>query len=96
MMKPNKAPAPDGFTAGFYQKHWELLGADVCNATLEFLNGGHMPNEVNDTTLVLIPKVKNPQELTQFRPIALCNVLYKICSKVIANRLRLVLDDIIS
>ena len=54
-----------------------------------------MPAAVNDTTLVLIPKVKNPQELSQYRPIALCNV-YKICSKVIANRLRLVLDDIIS
>ena len=55
-----------------------------------------MPAAVNDTTLVLIPKVKNPQELSQYRPIALCNVIYKICSKVIANRLRLVLDDIIS
>lgn len=52
MMKPNKAPGPDGFAAGFYQIHQELLGADVCNATLEFLNGGHMPSEVNDTTLV--------------------------------------------
>lgn len=52
-----QSPGPDGFTAGFYQKHWDLLRTDVCNATLEFLNGGHMPNEVNDTTLFLIPKV---------------------------------------
>jgi hypothetical protein len=96
MRKPNKAPGLDGFTAGFYQRHWGLLGADICRAVLAFLNGGSMPDVVNDTILVLIPKVKNPQELSQFRPIALCNVLYKICSRVSANRLRVVLNDIIS
>jgi hypothetical protein len=96
MMKPNKAPGPDGFTAGFYQKHWNLLGNVICQAILNFLNGGEMPSVVKSTILVLIPKVKNPQELSQFRPISLCNVLYKIISKVIANQLRTVLDDIIS
>jgi hypothetical protein len=68
----------------------------VTSAVLGFRNGGEMSNVVNQTVLVLIPKVANPQELTQFRPVALCNVLYKICSKVMANRLRRVLDDIIS
>jgi hypothetical protein len=74
----------------------EPVRGDISKAALEFLNGGSMPTVVNETTLVLIPKVKNLQELTQFRLIALCNVLYKICSKVIANRLCLVLDDIVS
>jgi hypothetical protein len=64
MMKPNEAPGPDGFTTGFYQGHWNLLGNDICRAVLAFLNGGSMPDVVNDTILVLIPKVKNPQELT--------------------------------
>jgi hypothetical protein len=62
MMGANKAPGPNGFRAGFYQHHWNLLGPSVTRAVLEFLNGGHMPNEVNKTTIVLIPKVKNPQD----------------------------------
>lgn len=50
-------------------------------AVLEFLDGGDMPEVVNNTVLVLIPKVKNLKELSQFLPISLCNVLYKICSR---------------
>jgi hypothetical protein len=96
MMHPNKAPGPDGFTTGFFQKHWQLIKGDVTTAVLQFLNGGDMLDMVNNTVLALIPKVKNPQNLMNFRPIALCNVLYKICSKTIANRLRPVMDSVIS
>jgi hypothetical protein len=96
MMGANKASGPDGFTAGFYQHHWNLLGPSITNGVLNFLNGGAMPTEANRTTIVLIPKVKNPQEMKSFRPISLCNVIYKICSKVLANRLRVYLDDIVS
>ena len=86
-MGPCKAPGEDGFTAGFFQKHWGLVKEKVTNAVLGFLNGGEMPEVINRTILVLIPKVANPQEITQFRPISLCNVIYKLCSKVMANRL---------
>jgi hypothetical protein len=96
MMHPNKSPGPDGFTAGFYIKHWDILRTDVCAAIRTFLEGGEMPESVNCTVLVLIPKVKQPQDLTQYRPIALCNVLYKIASKVISLRLRPVLEEIVS
>lgn len=68
----------------------------MLTAVLGFLNGGDMPEVINQTILVLIPKVVNPEELTQFRPIFLCNVIYKICSKVLANRLRLILDEVVS
>ncbi|KAL0434849.1 UNVERIFIED_CONTAM: hypothetical protein Sradi_0192800 [Sesamum radiatum] len=55
-----------------------------------------MPPGLNSTHIVLIPKCKNPELLTQFRPISLCNVVYKIASKAIANRLKIFLDRIIS
>jgi hypothetical protein len=55
-----------------------------------------MPDMLNNTVLTLILKVKNPQDLTNFRPIALCNVLYKICSKTIANRHQRLIDSVIS
>jgi hypothetical protein len=55
-----------------------------------------MPESINNIVLILIPNVKNPQELTNFRPIALCNVIYKICSMAIANRLRQIIDVVIS
>ena len=55
-----------------------------------------MPNGVNDTSIVLIPKVDNPEKLKEFRPISLCNVIYKVVPKSLVNRLRPLLDDIIS
>jgi hypothetical protein len=84
-MNPLKSPSPDGFPADFYQKNWDTVGGDVCRAVLEFLNGGQFDAGLNVTNTVLIPKVTSPSNLTDFRPISLCNVLYKIISKVLAN-----------
>jgi hypothetical protein len=93
IMGANKAPSLDGFMAGFYHHHWKLLGPSVTRGVLDFINGGDMLDEVNRTTIVLILKVRNPQEMKNFRPISLCNVLYKLCSKVLANHLRGFLDE---
>jgi hypothetical protein len=60
MMHPNKASGPDGFTTGFYQKHWHLIKDDVTRVVLQFLNGGGMPELINNTVIALIPKVKKP------------------------------------
>ena len=69
---------------------------DIIEAVRRFFVTGLMPEGVNDTTIVLIPKVDNPQCLAEFRPISLCNVVYKIIAKCLVNRLRPILGDIIS
>jgi hypothetical protein len=86
-MAPLKAPGPDGFSAEFYQQNWAIVGPEVCHAVLSFLNGAHMDGSINATNIALIPKKKNPLCVTDYRPISLCNVTYKLISKVLANRL---------
>jgi hypothetical protein len=82
---PLKAPGPDGFPARFLQRNWDLLRHDVVVAVQRFFAEGIMPEEVNDTTIVLIPKKNDPLELKDYRPISLCNVIFKVVSKCLVN-----------
>lgn len=84
-MHPCKSPGPDGLPALFYKRYWDLVGDDIFDVVLEFLNNGSMPEDINFTYVTLIPKKKNPTKMTDLRPISLCNVSYKLISKVLAN-----------
>lgn len=93
---PLKAPGPDGFPARFFQRNWGCLKDEVIPAVKEFFRTGHMPPGVNDATIFLIPKVDQPSKVTEFRPISLYNVIYKVVAKCLVNRLRPILDEIVS
>ena len=72
------------------------MGDEVCFVVLDCLNNCKIPEEINHTNITLIPKVKSLENITEFRPISLCNVIYKLVSKVLANRLKVVLPAVVS
>ncbi|WJX23528.1 hypothetical protein P8452_12731 [Trifolium repens] len=87
-MHPDKSPGPDGFNPAFYQHFWHLCGDDIFAAVKTWLDRGFFPTSLNETNICLIPKCDNPNSMKDLRPIALCNVLYKLVSKLLANRLK--------
>jgi len=95
-MHPHKAPGPNGMNAFFFQKFWDSIGGDVSAAVLSILNGHLIPHNLNHTYIALIPKKPKPELSSDFRPISLCNVVYKLITKVIANRVKPLLPSIIS
>lgn len=95
-MQPMKSPGPDGFAACFYQESWSLIREEVSSVVLSFLNEGIFDSGINNTYIALIPKINNPKCISEYHPISLCNVFYKLIAKVLANRLKKVLPSIIS
>lgn len=95
-MDGHKPPGPDGILAIFYQHFWHTVGDDIIQMSASFLNSGHLLKEVNQTTIILIPKGDNQCSFKDFRPISLCNVTYKIISKVLTNKLQGIMQDLIT
>ena len=95
-MQDLKAPGPDCFPALFYKQFWPMVGNDVVKVVTSFLILGSMPKKVNNSLIVLIPKISNPTIVNHFKLIRLCNVVYKIILKLLVEKLRPLLDKIIS
>ena len=90
------ALGPNGMPPIFYQTFWPDIGLEVLDVVLLCLNSGTLLKSINHTFITFTPKANNPESVTEFRPISLCNVIYKILSKVIVNRLKPILNSIIS
>ena len=95
-MEPLKAPGPNGLSLLFFQHYWHAVEDDVTEAVLSFLFTGVIPPSINRTFISLIPKVKGPTKVSEFRPISLCNIIYKFVSKVVENKMKGLLHLIIS
>ena len=90
-----KSPGPDGFNFKFIKQFWETLKPDFIRFLDEFHVNGIFPKGCNASFIALIPKVKDPQSLNEYRPISLIGCVYKTVAKILANRLKEVLPNII-
>uniref|UniRef100_A0A803PHP5 Reverse transcriptase domain-containing protein n=1 Tax=Cannabis sativa TaxID=3483 RepID=A0A803PHP5_CANSA len=91
-----KAPGLDGYNSSFYQDNWDLVKQDVFEAVTSFLHSGQLLKELNSTIINLVPKSKCPNVVSDYRPIACCNVLYQVATKMICSRLKLILPDLVA
>ena len=95
-MKPYKAPGPDGLHAGFFQRFWLVVGDSVKEEVMRAFTERKVPDYLNKTLIVLIPKIQGPETIGNYRPISLCNTIYKIISKIIVARIRPHLEQLVS
>ena len=77
-LKPFKAPGPDGLHAGFFQHFWRDVQDSVFLEIKKAFSSGTIPKSLNSTLISLIPKCNNPESLANYRPISLCNSVYKV------------------
>lgn len=92
----DKAPGPDGYNSCFFKSSWSIVGEDFMEAIRYFFTHLKLPKCIAATRIVLIPKKENPSNLSEYRPISCCTVIYKCISKIIANRIKSSLASVIS
>jgi len=91
-MKPYKAFGPDGFQCIFFRQYWHTVGDDIFQLVQSAFQTGYFDPENSNTLIALIPKIDTPNTYKDFRPISLCNTVYKIITKVLVHRLRPILN----
>jgi hypothetical protein len=94
--KKEKSPGPDGWSVELYIHFFDIMGQDLLDVVEDARTRGVINPQLNNTYLVLIPKSNLPKHFKDYRPISLCNLCYKLISKIIANRIRPILSKALS
>ncbi|CAH9105008.1 unnamed protein product [Cuscuta europaea] len=94
-MHPEKSPGSDGMNLAFFQIYWDIVGPEISGLCANMFETRKLADNINITNIVLIPQKDKPECMGDWRPIALCNVVYKFFSKVLANRLKGMLDNLV-
>ena len=95
-IKAFKALGLDGLHASFFQRFWLVVGDSVVEEVMKAFEKRRVPEYLNETHIVLIPKIQGPEVFGNYGPICLCNTVYKIITKVIVARLRPYLEKLVS
>ncbi|KAL5574665.1 hypothetical protein UlMin_016364 [Ulmus minor] len=90
-----KAPGPDGMTSLFYKSYWQTVGGDVIALVQEFFRSNRLLPELNYSNIFLIPKTDKPTSMNHYKPISVCNLVYKVIAKLLADRIKPLLHDLI-
>lgn len=94
-LNPDKSPGPDGFNEAFFKTFWNIMDKDLVKTIQSIFLEDSLLRQVNTTFVTLIPKIKNPTRLDQFRHISCINTTYKILSKVLTNRVVQVVETLV-
>lgn len=94
-LNPTKAPGPDGYNVGFFQKAWPVVGHEITVAVKTFFKSGQLLKRANSTLVALVPKIPNPPKVGESRPISCCNSIYKCIARILAKRIQAVLASLI-
>ncbi|KAK1423484.1 hypothetical protein QVD17_18787 [Tagetes erecta] len=92
----DKAPGPDSFTFKFFKRYWNIFELDFANIMSYFYSSCKINRGCNSSFITLIPKINDPQDMPDYRPINLIGAINKVVSKVLANRLKNVLPLVVS
>lgn len=92
----NKSVGPDGYSLEFYKQNWEVVKMDIISFVCDFYEKAILTKSCTSYFITLIPKIKNPQSLSEYRPICIVGSLYKILAKILASRLRSIIGNLVS